>query len=266
MQVKALLLAAGMGARLGALTSFWPKCLMPIHGRPLLEYWMNILFNLNLSGIAINVHHHADLVESFLSRRSLKSKVNIFRENFLLGTAGTLRANINFFKSSITLLIHADNWVICNFEEFIAAHLKNRKSGILITMMTFETDSPASCGIVEVKDNLVVNMYEKCTLKKGNIANSAIYLVEPKVLDWLKANPLISDFSTEVLPNFFSRIAVWHNEGIQRDIGTIESLRLAQLDPKPELHLGGEDDEWINQFKNHPIHESISQGHKCERK
>ena len=265
MQVKALLLAAGMGTRLGALTSIWPKCLMPIHGRPLLEYWMSILFNLNLSDIAINVHHHADLVESFLSRQRLRGQVKIFREKFLLGTAGTLRANVDFFKSSITLLIHADNWVICNFEEFIAAHMYNRKSGILITMMTFSTDSPESCGIVEVKDNVVVNMYEKSSLNKGSIANSAIYLIEPIVLDWLKANPLISDFSTEVLPNFFSHTAVWHNNGIQRDIGTIESLRLAQLDPDPLLNIGGED-EWLNQFKNHPIHESISQGYKYEKK
>ena len=43
MSIKALLLAAGFGTRLKPLTDIWPKCLMPINGRPLLEYCLGIL-------------------------------------------------------------------------------------------------------------------------------------------------------------------------------------------------------------------------------
>ena len=47
-KVKALLLAAGLGTRLSPLTDNWPKCLMPIGNRPLLEYWLETLYLTNI--------------------------------------------------------------------------------------------------------------------------------------------------------------------------------------------------------------------------
>ncbi len=41
--MKALLLAAGLGTRLRPITDHVPKCLVPIHGRPLLDYWLELL-------------------------------------------------------------------------------------------------------------------------------------------------------------------------------------------------------------------------------
>ncbi|WP_197470311.1 sugar phosphate nucleotidyltransferase, partial [Oleiphilus sp. HI0117] len=48
--IRALLLSAGLGTRLRPLTNNWPKCLMPINGRPLLEYWLQTLDD-------IGIHH-----------------------------------------------------------------------------------------------------------------------------------------------------------------------------------------------------------------
>jgi len=62
-------------------------------------------------------------------------------------------------------------------------------------------------------------------------------------LSWLDDNPGITDFSTEVLPYFIEKIATWKNKGIHRDIGTLQILRLAQADPKPEPSWI-KDDEW----------------------
>ncbi|MFM7783416.1 MAG: sugar phosphate nucleotidyltransferase, partial [Gammaproteobacteria bacterium] len=42
-EVRALLLAAGLGTRLRPLSEHWPKCLMPIGTRPLLEHWLLML-------------------------------------------------------------------------------------------------------------------------------------------------------------------------------------------------------------------------------
>ena len=55
MEINALLLAAGQGTRLRPLTLDWPKCLMPIKGRPLLEYWICILNQIYQSGIGIQI-------------------------------------------------------------------------------------------------------------------------------------------------------------------------------------------------------------------
>ena len=94
--MKALLLAAGLGTRLRPLTNDWPKCLMPIKGRPLLEYWLSILKQNNINNVVVNRHHHAGIIEDFLQQKQFEGWVRSVYEKELLGTAGTLRNNAEF--------------------------------------------------------------------------------------------------------------------------------------------------------------------------
>ena len=61
-EVRALLLAGGLGTRLQPLTDEWPKCLMPIGERPLLEYWLETLFSIDVNEVIVNLHHHSKIV------------------------------------------------------------------------------------------------------------------------------------------------------------------------------------------------------------
>jgi len=125
-------------------------------------------------------------------------------------------------------------------------------------MMTFESPTPENCGIVETDAEGVVHAFhEKVPNPPGNRANAAVYLLESEVLEEIEEKPGISDFSTEVLPNFMGRIATWHNTGIHRDIGSVQMLQLAQNDPKPPAYWS-EPDLWQQNFLTHPIHQQIS--------
>lgn len=95
--VRALLLAAGLGIRLRPLTDEWPKCLMPIGKRPLLEYWLQTLLTAGIQDVLVNTHFHADQVNAFLAREQFATWVKSVHERQLLGTAGTLHANVDFF-------------------------------------------------------------------------------------------------------------------------------------------------------------------------
>ena len=258
-EVKALLLAAGLGTRLHTLTEKWPKCLMPIGERPLLEYWLEILLSLNINDVIVNLHHHSEIVKKFLNRPRFKDWVNYVYEKTLLGTAGTLRANLDFFQGSTTLLIHADNWCQCNFADFLNFHLKHRPKNCLITMMTFNSPTPYSCGIVETnEEGIVLDFFEKSETPPGNQANGAVYLLEPEVLKWIEKNDDIIDFSTDVIPHFLGKIATWKNKGIHRDIGALPILKLAQLDPQPNS-FWTERDNWQEDFLKNPIHQQTMQ-------
>ena len=126
-------------------------------------------------------------------------------------------------------------------------------------MMTFESPTPETCGIVETdSDGIVCAFHEKTDNSPGNRANAAVYLLEPEVLDWLWEHPRIRDFSTEVLPNFVGRIATWHNSGIHRDIGTPGMLALAQEEWRPEM-AGTDTDDWSDWFRTHPVHRLVSE-------
>ncbi len=231
---------------------------MPIGERPLLEYWLETLHLTKVHKVLVNLHHHAELVEIFLSRPRFSGWVSSVYEPELLGTAGTLKANRAFFHKHTTLLVHADNWCQCDFGDFLKYHHERRPEHCPITMMTFESLAPESCGIVETDaEGVVLAFHEKVAIPPANRANGAVYLLEPEVLEWIEEQPGVSDFSTEVLPHFMGRIATWHNTGIHRDIGSIQMLRLAQNDPKPPAYWS-EPDLWQQHFLTHPIHQQIS--------
>jgi mannose-1-phosphate guanylyltransferase len=63
--MKAFLLAAGLGTRLKPITNEIPKCLVPINGKPLLEWWIELLERHNINEVLINLHHFPDKVKIF---------------------------------------------------------------------------------------------------------------------------------------------------------------------------------------------------------
>ena len=66
--LQAILLAAGRGTRLNPFTTHCPKCLIPIQGKPLLEYWLCMLNRANYRRVLVNTHAHKTLVESYVSQ------------------------------------------------------------------------------------------------------------------------------------------------------------------------------------------------------
>ena len=226
--MKALLLAAGLGTRLQPLTDHIPKCLIEINGKPLLEYWITMLYNGGVYPLLVNLHHHADKVAHFIYNSPYREFVTTVYEKKLLGTGGTLLVNRGFFGDEPLMLVHADNLSIFDVQAFVNSHM-NRPDGCEMTMMTFKTPTPHTCGIIETDDKGCVQAFhEKVVNPPGDIANGAVYIVEPSIFNYLEGlNKEFIDFSTEVIPDYMGRINTFYNNVYHRDIGTIESYEMA---------------------------------------
>lgn len=257
MEINALLLAAGEGTRLRPLTEHWPKCLMPIHGKPLMEYWLSDLFEINPASIFVNTSYLSSIVEEYLARDRFAGRIEVLKEEVLLGTGGTLLSIKEHLRDKPTLVIHGDNWCGMKILDLIDHHRKYRPAYCAITMMTFETDTPETCGIVELDSTDVVQAFhEKQPNPPGNRANAAVYIIEPEIISWMEELNTF-DFSTKVLPYFMGRIFTVHNDGFHRDIGSIESLRKTSADPVKEL-IWKENDAWLDAFVYNPIHQLLN--------
>ncbi len=228
--LRALLLAAGLGTRLRPITLYTPKCLVPISREPLLGRWFRALDAIGCEAALVNTHYLAAQVNEFVKSSVTKSmRIEIVHEQSLLGTAGTLLANRKFFMNATGLLIHADNITNADLTLLLEAH-RHRSSKSLLTMLTFTTENPSSCGIVEKNsDGLMTAFHEKVARPPGNCANGALYLFEPSLFDFLDdLGPELTDFSTQVLPNLVGRVQTFHTNEPYMDIGTPEALRKAQ--------------------------------------
>ena len=225
--MKVILLSAGLGKRLRPFTLKRPKCLMPIKGVPLLQFWLDKLTEDGFGPFLINTHYFQDQVEDFIEENSFNNKVTLSYEPELLGTAGTLIKHIDFFDSEDGMLIHADNYCLANFNDFYQAH-KNRPSNCLMTMMVFRTDTPTTCGIVELdNNNVVVDFHEKVENPPDNLANGAIYIISNELLKSLQLRDSIEDFSTEILPELIGKIYTYETSKVFIDIGSPEAYEKA---------------------------------------
>lgn len=203
--------------------------MVKIQNKPLLGYWLDLLMENGIERIMVNTHYLSDAVVDFISESQWAPYVDIAHEDVLLGTAGTVLKNRDFSSQKALMIAHADNLTRFNPSKLILAH-SERRPNIDLTMMTFGTDDPSSCGIVELDDFGVVQAFhEKVENPPGNIANAAVYIMEPQVVDFIASlDKSVCDISTEVLPHFIGRIQTFHNSDYHRDIGTIESLARAE--------------------------------------
>jgi len=231
--MRAILLAAGCGTRLRPITNTIPKCLVPIKGKPLLEIWFDRLTLAGIGPFLVNTHYLADQVGAFIESSRYKEQVTLEYEPELHGTAGTLIENLDFFEGQDGMLIHADNYCLADFSAFVQAH-EQRPADCVMTMMTFRTGTPSTCGIIELDERgVVIGFHEKVADPPGNLANGAIYILSSQLLERLNDDlHAVKDFSTEVLNRFIGQIYTYETKEVFLDIGTPESYEQANKSDK----------------------------------
>jgi mannose-1-phosphate guanylyltransferase len=223
--MKALLLAAGFGTRLLPITEKIPKCLVRINEISMLEFWLSKLAVKSISSIVVNTHHFADLVTREIANSRTKKAIEIFHEEELLGTAGTLLANLVTEMESEILVVHCDNYSDINIDDFLIAH-SQRDPDCVITMAIFRTNNVQMSGMVETDLNGIVQSFvEKPEHSELTMANAAIYLFDKRAVNEIRDKLVDAhDIAKDILPHFIGRIQSYGIAGFHMDMGTIENL------------------------------------------
>lgn len=220
--MKAIVLAAGVGSRLGELTKHTPKCLLPIAGRPALDYWCEMLANAGVSEVFINTHHHAEQVRAFIETQPHGIRFTEGYEATLLGSAGTLRSAYEFLKNEKQFyIIYADNYAELDLTRLRTFHEGCNYPPLVVA--TYHTDEPTRCGIFELEsDGRVKSFEEKPKHPKTDIANSGIHVATPDIFQMVPEQAP-SDIGFHVLPNLVGKMFAYVTDEYIQDIGTPEA-------------------------------------------
>jgi NDP-sugar pyrophosphorylase family protein len=224
-----LLLAGGLGTRLSPLTDRVPKCLVPIAGKSLLDYWRERFEAQGIEDVIINVHAHPQQVLDYVAKlEGGPTRWISFEEPVLLGSAGTLRETLPILEASPDfLVIYADNLSDVDLRGLVAFHRESRAD---FTMALFETPTPKACGIASLDEKGRVTAFvEKPEIPDSNLANAGIYVVRSGVVGpLLRADS--KDIGFDLLPELVGRMHGWRLTGYHRDIGNPEALAAAEAD------------------------------------
>jgi len=226
--MNALLLAAGFGSRLGEMTIETPKCLAKVGQETMLDHWLFKLKQLGVKRFFINTHYLADKVQDFIARHPLKDDITLLHEPKLLGTGRTILRNIELLEDKACFIVHVDNYCLDLLDRFLLAHM-NRPGNTVLTMLTFTTNAPEKCGIVEVdKDKRLISFHEKKENPPSDRANGAVYIASRSFFEVLKSlEPEPTDLSCDIIPALIGNIFCHHTDLYFEDIGTPSSLRKA---------------------------------------
>jgi len=236
--LKAFLLSAGLGVRLRPLTFDIPKCLVEINGKPLLYIWLDLLEREGVDEVLINTHYYAEKVEEAIKRRKNRINVNLYYEEELLGSGGTILANEDFVRNEKNFFfIFADNLSNVSLKDILNFH--NMKDS-LFTTYVYKTDVPRQKGIfVFDSDGKVLDFEEKPEIPKNNMASAGIGVLSEKVF-WIfnsiekvkrlqnkvanKSKENMIDFGKDIMPGLLSNMYVMETDAYIRDIGTLKDL------------------------------------------
>ncbi len=226
--MRAILLAAGLGTRLGELGRDTPKCLIQVGSEPLLGRLLGQLFDAGIEKVLVNTHHRAELIRDYVAQSAFASRILVTYEPELLGTAGTLRANWEFFQGGPGMVLHGDNYFGKELPGLLETFDK-RDEGIVGTMLVFESVSPSECGIIETDESgRVTAFHEKVSNPPGRTASAAVFVFSPELGELISAlKSSTPDISRDLIPLLIGQINVHHSTGHVIDIGTPQGLRAA---------------------------------------
>lgn len=229
-RAASIILAGGLGNRLRPLTDSLPKCLVPIKGRPLLDYWIDALAAAGVKSARVNTHAHAEQVRDAIAQVNASGRLRLAEtyEPTLLGSAGTIAANADLAEDvDDVIVVYADNFSDVDLARMLAFH---RDHGDPLTMLLFRAPNPSACGIADLDDHgRIVSFVEKPSAPKSDLANGGVYIVTADAYREIAAMRAF-DIGFEVLPKFVGRMRGWPWEGYHLDIGTPEALAKARRD------------------------------------
>lgn len=134
--MKAMILAAGLGTRLGEITKTKPKCLVEVGGKSMIEHTLDALLRAGIKDVVINLFHLGEQVREYCSSLSCPGLTLHFSpENKLLGTGGGLLHAKDFFGEDEDVIVHnADIYSSIDLGEMFRMHREKKSLATLAVM------------------------------------------------------------------------------------------------------------------------------------
>ena len=223
--MKGIILAGGLGTRLGLLTKITNKHLLPVYDKPMIFYPLGILLNAGIKDILIisGPEHSGHFLRLLGSGKDFNAKFRYEIQDEPKGIAHALGMAEDFAEKSSVAVILGDNI----FDEDFSKEINGFKSGSKIFLK--EVHDPERFGVVEIRDNKIVSIEEKPENPKSNFAMVGFYLFDSHVFDivkTLKPSKRNQLEMTEAVEGYMKKGNLQYAfvKGFWSDAGTMDSL------------------------------------------
>lgn len=232
-------MAGGRGTRLMPLTANRPKPMVPVLGRPVIDYVKDAMVDAGLSEIVVTTGYQGEQLVEHVGTWDVNSRVN--QEESPMGTAGSVRLLSDELNETF-VVGSGDSVASFDIKDLLESH---RKSGAKVTMALWRVEDPTEYGIVglsevnqgdvdsELSEGFISRFKEKPTISEAfsNLINAGLYIIEPEVMELIPEGEKY-DFSKQLFPDVLSMGWPMYAKtvnGIWFDVGHPFELHNAQM-------------------------------------
>ena len=219
--MKIVIMAGGKGTRIAQVNATVPKPMIPIEGKPILEYQIETLKNQGYTDIILIVGHMGNVIQEYFGDGAeFGVQISYIIEEQPLGTAGALY----FLKDEIKddfLLLNGDIIFDVNIQKFLEYHCKQ---GTVATILTHPNSHPYDSGIIiEDEKKRVINWLHKEDerLWYKNRVNAGLHMLSPRIFD-LFTEVKKCDLDRDILKPLIKdrELSVYDSPEYIKDMGT----------------------------------------------
>ena len=186
MKLKAIILSAGEGSRMRPLTLTKPKTMLPVAGKPIIQYNIESLRDNGITDILLIVRYKEEIVRNYFGDGSdFGVNISYKTQKDFLGTANAISYGEDFIDDSIIVL----NGDIILDDEIIHEIIKkyNYLSPDTLMLLT-EVEDSSAFGVVEIENGNIKNIVEKPKREEApsNLVNAGIYIFNKDIFDKIR--------------------------------------------------------------------------------
>lgn len=225
----AVIMAGGKGSRLRSITNDEiPKPMVPVDGKPLLEYQVEALKEYGIKKIVMIVGHLGEkIMDHFKDGKDFGVDIDYIVEKDPLGTAGAFYYLKDKTDAKDFLLIFGDVFFDIDFDRMEDFHFKN---AALTTLLAHPNGHPYDSDLIQTDDNgKVIGFDSKNNVRDywyDNMVNAGMYIINRELLE-LVGEPVKIDFEKDILANQVkngANIYAYHSPEYVKDVGTVDRI------------------------------------------
>ena len=225
----AVIMAGGKGSRLRSITNDEiPKPMVPVDGKPLLEYQVEALKEYGIKKIVMIVGHLGEkIMDHFKDGKGFSVDIDYIVEKDPLGTAGAFYYLKDKTDAKDFLLIFGDVFFDIDFDRMEDFHFKN---AALTTLLAHPNGHPYDSDLIQTDDNgKVIGFDSKNNIRDywyDNMVNAGMYVINRELLE-LVSEPVKIDFEKDILANQVkngANIYAYHSPEYVKDVGTVDRI------------------------------------------
>lgn len=231
---KAVILAGGKGTRLQGVRSDIPKPMMPLNGKPILEYLIQLCANHGITDIWLTVNHLKDsIITHFGDGDEYGVNLHYYEEQIPLGTVGGVKALENYLDEDF-LVLYGDVLVNMDLNRHYEYH---KKKGATATLVVHPNDHPYDSDLLETNAEGCVTTFHPKPHPKNvfyrNVVNAATYIFSPRIFQFLEKD-VKADFGKDIFPKIINQTPVYayNTSEYLKDMGTPGRLQKVEADLK----------------------------------